>query len=390
MNIITPSPSPLRLGFIGGSLSSAVGYAHFVACHMDNRWRLLSGCFCLDEQENYETAQQYGVPADRVYGDWRQMLSGEQGKIDAVVVLTPTPSHFNIVSACLESGFPVICEKSLATSSHAAQTLIDIQNVTQGFLIVTYNYSGYPMVREMRHKIQKGALGKILHFQAEMPQEGFIRLDGQGRRPMPQAWRCVDGNVPTIYLDLAVHLHQLIYYLTGQDPVELVSDHHCFGWVAQVVDNVSCLCRYSGGIQGQFWFSKSALGHRNGLKLRIYGSEKAAEWFQGNPEEMLLSHADGGREIMDRASAADVASLPRYGRFKAGHPAGFIESFANIYSDIADCLHQYKTVGYWQSEHLFGAELVREALYFLEAMANSANSKTWQKVAPENRDALGA
>ena len=375
----TVKTSPLALGFIGGGLDSAVGYAHFAACMMDNQWSLKAGCFSIDAPANADSAAAYGVSPDRVYDRWPEMLAQETGRLDAVVVLTPTPAHCEIVAACLQGGFPVICEKALAVNHAEVQQLIEIRNRTRGFLAVSYNYSGYPMVRELRSLIRKGALGRILHFQAEMPQEGFRRLDAQGHKPTPQSWRLSDGQVPTIHLDLGVHLHHLVHYLTGEKPLEVVSDQGRHGWF-EVVDNVTCLCRYSAGVQGQIWFSKSALGHRNGLRLRIYGSEAAAEWFQACPEELLLSSADGRRQIVDRAATVDVAALRRYTRFKAGHPAGFIEALASLYVDFADCLRQYQATGEWQSEEVFGAELAAEGLRLFEAMVASAHSQTWEAV----------
>ena len=188
-----------------------------------------------------------------------------------------------------------------------------------------------------------------------MPQEGFIRVDAQGNKPVPQSWRLSDGDIPTLHLDLAVHLHQIVHYLTGQKPEAVVSDQNHYGWFSGVVDNASCLCRYTGDIQGQFWFSKSALGHRNGLRIRIYGDHGSAEWYQANPEELVLSYMDGRREILDRAAAVEISNQRRYNRFKAGHPAGFVEAFANLYSDIADGLRQYKRTGAWQSSEVFSA-----------------------------------
>jgi len=376
----TSKSTPLSLGFIGGSLNSAVGYTHFVSCAMDNQWTLDAGCFSINAQRNRETAQAYGVPFDRVYDHWQDMLRKEKGRLDAIVILTPTPFHYEIVMACLNEGFSVICEKALATNSTEAEKILQVRNRKNGFLAVTYNYSGYPMVRELRNMIRKGAIGKILHFQAEMPQEGFIRVDAQGNKPVPQSWRLSDGQVPTIHLDLAVHLHQLIHYLIGQKPIEVVSDQDSYGWFSEVIDNVTCLCRYSEGIQGQVWFSKSALGHRNGLRLRIYGSKASAEWYQACPEELVLSYSDGRREIMDRASSVEVADMQRYCRFKAGHPAGFIEAFANLYSDIAECLQQYRATGEWKSEDVFSAELAVEGLQLIEAMNESADKKAWQAV----------
>jgi predicted dehydrogenase len=212
-----------------------------------------------------------------------------------------------------------------------------------------------------------------------MPQEGFLRVDGQGNKPMPQEWRKIDGPVPTLHLDLAVHLHELIHYLTGQKPQEVVADQSSRGWFP-VVDNVNCLARYSGNVQGQFWFSKCALGHRNGLRLRIYGFKGSAEWYQLNPEELNLSFADGRRQVFDRASNAQVASLARYNRFKAGHPAGFNEALANLYFDINAALSGYRMNGKQESEEVFGADLAAEGLGFLEAIVRSCKTKQWEQI----------
>jgi predicted dehydrogenase len=371
--------SPFALGFIGGSLRSAVGYAHRVSCTMDERWGLVAGCFSRNESENRATASAYGVAPERTYATWQDMLSAEMERLDAVVVLTPTPTHAEIVAVCLRAGMPVICEKSLAADVDEARRILTARDEAKGFLAITYNYSGYPMVRELRNLIRRGVLGRILHFQAEMPQEGFRRVDAQGKQPVPQAWRLSDRSIPVIYLDLGVHLHHVLHYLTEQHPLEVVADQRSYGWF-EVMDNVTCLCRYTDGIQGQIWFSKSALGQRNGLRFRIYGSEASAEWYQANPEEVVLSFVDGRRQILDRAATVEVANLKRYNRFKAGHPAGFIEAFANLYGDIADALALYQDAGTWVSDEVFSADLAAEGLLALEAMVRSSHSGSWEKV----------
>lgn len=370
----------LKLGFIGGSLNSAIGYTHFVACKMDNSWILEAGCFSKDIKMSRKTAEVYGVASDRVYDNWHEMLKQEKGHLDAIVILTPTPTHYEIVLECLNNEFSIICEKSMTLTYSEAENIIKVRNNKNGFLLVTYNYTGYPMVRELRNLIRKGTLGKIIHFQAEMPQEGYIRIDSHGNKPTPQSWRLSDGIIPTIHLDLAVHLHQAIYYIIEQYPIEVISDQNSFGWFPEIVDNVSCLCRYSENIQGQIWFSKSALGHRNGLKLRIYGTKGSAEWYQAYPEELKLYFSDGRREIIDRAAVVEVANMKRYNRFKAGHPAGFIEAYANLYVDIADCVRQYKKSGHWESENIYGAELAMQGLQMFEAMTNSIIKKCWQRI----------
>ena len=150
---------------------------------------------------------------------------------------------------------------------------------------------------------------------------------------------------------------------------------------------MTCLCRYSDDIRGQMWFGKAALGARNGLRLRLYGSEGSAEWLQTDPEVLVLSRADGRREILDRGGLTEVAGAARYERFKAGHPAGFIEAFANLYSDIADALDRHGATGERSGDEVFGADLAAEGLRFLEAMHRSAQRHAWVEV-PRGTEAM--
>ena len=373
------SKETYKLAFVGGAPSSAVGYAHFVASHMDGLWDLQAGVFSRKAAVNRRAADTFGVSEERTYQNLKQLLDTEQGNLDAVVILTPTPLHTEMSIMCLNAGMPVICEKSLSQTSAEAREIQRVCDEKKGFLTVIYNYSGYPMVREMRRMIRDGVFGDIIHFQVEMPQEGFIRTDEHGNKPTPQDWRLKDGAVPTIHLDLAVHLHELIHYLTGLTPLEVIADQSSNGWF-DVTDNVICLCRYTQNVQGQVWFSKSALGHRNGLRLRVFGSTASAEWFQLNPEEIQISHVDGRKEIFDRASNAIVSVAARYTRFKAGHPAGFNEALANIYVDIHAALSRYRETGRQESDEVFGAPLSVEGMLWLEAMVRSYQSGQWEKI----------
>ena len=215
-----PHQKKFRLAFVGGAPNSAVGYAHFVATRMDGLWDLQAGAFSRHAEVNAKAAEIYGVPRERSYGGLAELLDKEGDNLDAVSILTPTPDHFGMVLDCLQRGLPVICEKALAMTSGEATKIRDICSEKKGFLAVIYNYSGYPMVRELRKMIRDGVLGEILHFQVEMPQEGFLRVDDQGNKPVPQEWRKMDGRVPTLHLDLAVHLHELVTYCkwVGGDP----------------------------------------------------------------------------------------------------------------------------------------------------------------------------
>lgn len=368
---------PLRLGFIGGALNSAVGYTHFNSCRLDGHFRVDAGCFSRHAEQNEDTARTYCIAPERAHANWRALLEHEKGTLDAIVVLTPTPDHAEIVAAALDAGFPVICEKALAISSAQCRAIGDAVARNRGFLAVTYNYSGYPMVRELRQLIAGGSLGTLHQIHIEMPQEGFLR-----QAAAPQAWRLKDYEVPTVSLDLGVHVHHLIHFLTaGKAPLEVVGEQSTYGQFGGIIDNVYCLARYEDDLRIQTWYGKTALGYRNGLRIRVFGSQASAEWYQMEPEDLRLSYADGRHVLLDRGCGeAGVARQLRYNRFKPGHPSGFIEAFANLYADIADHLRHYLAGQPAPSDFVYGASQSEEGMRFLEAIVRSAAGKTWQPV----------
>jgi len=373
---------PLSLAFIGGSIKSAVGYAHFAAARLDNRWQLKAGCFSRNEEINSATARQWGIDSSRVYSDWKNLLTAEKDKIDAVVILLPTPDHAEVAMAAVNSGYAVICEKSLATSAAEGKRVSECVRQNSGFMAITYNYSGYPMIRELKQIIATKKLGKIKQVLVEMPQESYKRMTPDGKEPQPQPWRMQDYNIPTIALDLGVHVHHLVAFLTGERALEVMSDQSNQGEHVAVIDNIMSVAKYSNDMRCQMWLSKTAIGHRNGLYIRVFGETGSAEWLQENPEELRLNFVSGQRIVLDRASESLlVARQPRYNRFKAGHPAGFIEAFANLYSDIADNLILFKQGKPFDREYICNLQLAVDGLDFFETMQRASNDHCWQTLA---------
>ncbi|MEA2903258.1 MAG: hypothetical protein QOI12_645 [Alphaproteobacteria bacterium] len=373
---------PLAVGFLGGAINSAAGRAHRTAIEMDQRFQLQAACFSRQPDINQATAQAYRVEPARTYRSLDEMLEQERQSLDAVVILTPTDQHRDQVLACVSAGMPVICEKALVASSADGQTIKERSQDKGGFVAVTYNYTGYPMLRELRQLVRRGYLGKIEQVHVEMPQEGFARTDVSGNPVVPQDWRLRDARVPTISLDLGVHTHIIVDFLTNEKPVELVAMSDTYGNFHQIVDNVICLARYTNDVTCSNWYTKTAFGHRNGLKVRLFGSERAAEWVQEAPEYLHMADKYGHKYMLDRASPeATISNQARYTRFKAGHPAGFIEAFANYYHDIADALTAHlngsKPHG---NEYVHGIDEVLEGVRMLEAIAVSAKERRWVHV----------
>lgn len=323
--------SPKKLGFIGGGLNSAVGYTHYLASRMDGLFDVVAGYFSRDAQVNAETAHRFGVTDERCYPSLNALMNAERGNLDAVCVLTPTPDHAETAIDLLQSGFNVVCEKALATSFEEGQAIHASLDQSDQKLMTTFNYVGYPMVREARTLIADGVIGKVQQIYCEMPQESFARKDTN-----PQDWRRNDYAIPCVSLDLGVHVCHLTQFLLGEDDFAILSAWEgAFGRVNGVIDTVTATVLYSERVLVNWMWSKATLGYTNGLKFRVFGDEGALEWTQDVPDILVSVNENGVRSRLERGQhSLRVASQPRYNRFKAGHPAGFVEAFANIYDDF--------------------------------------------------------
>ena len=173
--------------------------------------------------------------------------------------------------------------------------------------------------------------------------------------------------------------------MTNENPVELVADVSSFGWFTKIIDNVYCIARYKNNMRIQLWYAKSAIGHRNGLRVRVYGTKGSAEWYQMNPEELLCQTIDGDKMIVDRASSGiSIANQLRYNRFKAGHPAGFVEAFGNLYFDIAEKLRRYKIDRNYEIDWSYNAMQSAIGLKVFEAIEMSSLENRWVKIGENN------
>lgn len=374
--------APLRLGFIGGGLSSAVGQVHYSASAMDGCWVLSAGAFSRDQEVNRNTALQWGVEPSRAYDCWRKMIKCEKHNLDAVAVLVPTPMHAEVVQELLAQGVPVICEKSLVNTVEELQLIKSAYEKDKHYLAVTYNYSGYPMVRELKSMIESGELGRIKQFHFEMPQEGFVRPPMiAGKAAPPQSWRLQDSYIPMVSHDLGMHLHHLSSFLLSQEPEQVMAEYSSYSPYHDLIDTVFMWLRYADGMKGSFWFTKSALGNRNGMRIRIYGDKASAEWIQVEPESLKVCRADGTINLIDRGGPVKVASDLRYNRMKAGHPSGFVEAFANLYQDLHSSISAHQQ-GHVAQDSAFVSDWIHAAsgMALFQAASNSNKTGAWEMI----------
>jgi len=364
-----------KLAFIGGSINSIAGYPHFIASQMDKRFEVVAGAFSTDEAINKETALLWKVP--KIYNDWRELIKEEKTNIDAIVVLTPTPLHSKIIIELLQQNIPIISEKPLVSSMKEIEEIEKVYDEKNHFLVITNNYSGYPMVRELQHKIASNELGDILHIRLKMPQESFLRPPKSIK--YPQKWRLTDGFIPMISLDLGAHLHHLGYFLLQEEPSKVIATYDSFSKYG-VIDDVNMLLEYNSGIKGNMWLSKTALGNRNGLHIEVYGSKASALWHQENPEQLEFSYNTGQKVIIDRGSDIEMIANPLYSRMTAGHPAGFIESFANLYNDIANQLDNFNNKIKMNTKYVYSFEHAKNGIRLLSRASESNKIKEWVQI----------
>lgn len=323
----------VKIGVVGGSIQSAVGKAHIYALRLTNKFEITCGTFSRIEKINNESADFYGI--EKKYSSIENLISNEKKNIDFILILTPTNKHYDHIKLCLNNNINVISEKALTTSYKRAEELIKICKEKKLQLFVTYNYTGYPIVRDIRNIICKKKLGEILFINLEMPQESFIKIDKKNHFNAPQKWRKKDYNIATITLDLGVHLFAFLNFFKVKYNYTEYYKECSFGHVKKVIDDVNMILNINNNKYCKIWYSKVALGNNNGMKISIFFDKGSIEWNQKNPEILKLANENGTIKLIERGDEMlEISNQERYNRFKSGHPHGYIEAFSNYYESI--------------------------------------------------------
>jgi len=330
---------------IGGGEGAFIGAVHRMAARLDGRWSLVAGAFSGDAGRSRAFGRTLGLGEERCYGDWRAMAQTEAARsdrIDAVAIVTPNHLHHGPARAFLDAGIAVICDKPLTTCLADALDLAAAAARTGTPFVLTHNYSGYPMVRQMRAMVAAGALGAIRVVQAEYAQDWLAR-------PLPgnkQAdWRGdPDRAGPGGALgDIATHAYHLATFVLGAPADQVSAETSRFVEGRRLDDDVQLRLRWRNGARGQLWASQVAVGAANGLRLRVYGANGGLEWAQEDPD--MLRHTPLGEppRILRRGGPGLSAAAQAATRIPAGHPEGYLEGFAQIYADAADLVSAHRT-----------------------------------------------
>jgi len=330
----------IKLGMVGGGEGAFIGEVHRIAARMDERFHLCAGALCSDPERSLKSALDLGLPEDRSYSDYKEMAISESQRDDGinfVSIVTPNHLHHPIAKAFLEVGINVICDKPMTMNSEEAQELIDISESSDLIFAVTYNYSGYPLIREAREIIKKGELGSIRIIKVEYIQDWLTEpIENTGQKQA--SWRVdpkksgIGGSIG----DIGTHAFHLAHFVTQQLPNKISADLSCFVEGRELDDNAHILMRYESGAKGIIWSSQVAPGNENNLKIQIYGEKGGLIWQQENPNELILNLLNQPSRRLTRGSSFVGDQSARLTRIPAGHPEGYLEGFANIYREVAD------------------------------------------------------
>ncbi len=329
----------LRLGMVGGGEGAFIGAVHRIASRIDDQYELVAAAPSADPERARRSGAALGLDPQRVYASFEDMARSERRRpdpIDVVAIVTPNHLHAPVAEVFLQAGFHVICDKPLTTTLARALALRDLAESSGRVFCVTHNYAGYPLVRHARAMVAADALGSIRLVQVEYPQEWLTEpLEQQGHKQAEWRTDPARSGAGGCLGDIGTHAYHLAQYVSGLRLDQLCADLTTFVPGRRLDDNVQILLRYQGGARGMLWASQVAPGHENGLRLRVYGTKGGIEWVQAEPNTLLHSPLGAPRQLVTRGSAAVGPAAARVTRIPSGHPEGYLEGFANIYTDVA-------------------------------------------------------
>lgn len=328
----------IRLGMVGGGQGAFIGGVHRIASRIDGKFDLVAGALSSDPARAAASAAELGIVADRSYPSYADMAAAEAKRadgIEAVSIVTPNHMHAGPALAFLEAGIHVICDKPLAATAEQAAAIEAAVTASKARFFLTHNYTGYPLVRQAREMVARGDLGKIRLVEVEYVQDWLAEethnKQADWRTDPAQAGAGAIG-------DIGTHAINLAGFVSGLALEALSAELHSIVPGRQVDDNAHIRLRYKGGAKGQLWASQVAVGNENALRLRIYGERGGLDWAQEDPNRMSYTRFGEPRQIFTRGGAGLGGGAGDWTRVPPGHPEGYLEGFANLYSDVADAI----------------------------------------------------
>ncbi len=368
----------LRLGMVGGGRDAFIGAVHRIAARIDDHYDLVAGAFSSSPEKALASAADLGVA--RAYTSFAEMAARESRRkdgIDAVAIVTPNHLHAPVAMQFLKRGIHVICDKPLTATLPEAKRLAKAAEAAGVVFALTHNYTGYPLVRQAKAMVAAGELGALRLVQVEYAQDWLTEpVDSKQADWRTDPARSGAGGSTG---DIGTHAFNLASFVTGLTLDQLAADLTAFVPGRRLDDNAHVLLRYQGGTRGMLWCSQVAPGNENGLRLRVYGSKGGLEWAQEDPNYLWFTPFGQEKRKITRGGAGSGPEAARVTRIPPGHPEGYLEAFANIYTEAARAIRAAKTGTPVPEGTTFpGLKEGLEGVAFVDACArSSARNGAW-------------
>ena len=338
-----PLNRKLRMGLVGGGQGAFIGRVHATAAVLDNRAALVAGALSSDPAKAKASAPDYDIPADRAYTSYKEMAEAEArrpDRVDFVSVATPNHTHFEIAKTFAEAGFNVVCDKPLTFDLAQAEELLQVVEKTGVVFAVTHNYTGYPLVRQAREMVLNGELGEVNAVRSCYIQ-GWLRTRLEEDNQKQAAWRTdpSKSGAAGCFGDIGTHAYNLGRYITGLRPKEISCLLQTFAPGRKLDDYGVAAVRFENGAMGTVTASQISHGRENDLFIEIDGTKAALEWHQEEPNKLIVRKNGEPQRIYTRAGGPYLGrAAAASSRLPSGHPEGFFEAFANVYTTAYDAI----------------------------------------------------
>ncbi len=379
---------PIRMGMIGGGEGAFIGAVHRHAAGLDGNYQLVCGAFSRNEENNTRTASALNVSTSRTYDSWQSMLEEEaklpeQQRMQVVVIVTPNHLHVPISLAAIKAGFHVFCEKPAGVSFAEVKELQDVIHASESLYGLAHTYLGYPMVWQARHLVESGKLGKIRKVYVEYPQ-GWLSGEEESHNKQAQ-WRtdpAISGATGAMG-DIGTHAFGLVEFVLNDSVTSLCGELNTHVEGRRLDDDGAALIKTKKGASGVLIASQVCAGEENALKIRVYGDKGGLEWRQMEPNSVIYRPVDAPYQVFragqGQVGLCDAASARC--RVPAGHPEGYLEAMANLYTDFAKAVRANQK---GKADGVPGINSGIRGMVFIDAMLASTDSDTkWESVSQE-------
>ncbi len=334
----------IRMGMVGGGRGAFIGAVHRMAAAIDGEIELVCGAFSSNPKKSKLSGQDLYLPADRVYGSYEEMIKKEKAlpegeRMDFVSIVTPNHLHYGPAKMALENGFHVVCDKPVCFNLKEAKSLQKIVKKTGLIFALTHNYTGYPMVKQARMMVAKGKIGEIRKIVVAYPQ-GWLSTKLEDSEQKQAAWRTDPkrSGIAGAMGDIGTHAENLAEYISGLQIKKICADLSALVPGRQLDDDGNVLLEFENGAKGILYASQISAGEENNLNIKIYGTKAGLEWYQMEPNSLIVKWLDKPMEIMRTGVGKLYPEAQEHTRIPAGHPEGYLEAFGNIYRNFAKCV----------------------------------------------------